>query len=100
MANHIYDLADWRPITPEHYLEELGACTLTIGEPNELKVVVETLDDERVRIVTHAEICTGRDDDGVPTGELGPYLMMLYSPEGGAVTKPKCFKRTTELALV
>jgi hypothetical protein len=88
----IYDVANWKPITPPTLAEEIGAATLTFDEPSELKLTVETLDDGRVRAVVWARVKTGVDAD-----EPAPYLMLLHDPETG---KTVSFKRTNvELAL-
>jgi hypothetical protein len=89
---HIYDLVNWRPVTPEKYLEELGMASMTLSEPSELKVEIEDMDGY-VRLVLWAEI---KIDEGA-NAEVAPYLMMLYSAEGGS--KPRCFLRQVHLAI-
>lgn len=88
----IYDIANWRPITPAKYTEELCAAALVAGEPETLPTQVESLSDGRIRLVTLCEVKVSTDQSADE-----PYLMMIHDPEGGSVV---CFRRwNRELAL-
>lgn len=89
----IYDIAQWKPIKADAYAEALGEATLTVGEPDALLTKAEGLPDGRIRIVTYAEVI--HIDDSSKVSEHEPYLMVIYSPEGGHTV---CFERSVELA--
>jgi hypothetical protein len=94
---HIYDLAQWKPVTPAVYLDLFGMVSMTTGEPTNIRTIVEDMEGY-VRLVTFAELTPihGQDE---PVSVVEPYLMMLYSAEGGPNMPPKCFVRQRELSL-
>jgi len=96
---NVYDVANWRPITPERFLEELCTAFMTADEPETITLTIDpTLPDGRSRIVVGAA-CDGRGTRPEDrTMEIHPYLMILHQPEGG---KTHAFVRTDlELDLV
>ena len=88
----VLDAANWRPVTPAEATETLGAMTMTADEPGALAARVETLADGRVRLIYQAYL-KPFNFEGQGDGP-GPYLMLIYPPEGGAGQKSVWLRRT------
>lgn len=94
MSNHDYDVAKWRPITPEAFMDLLGTSTL-LENKETIVNKLEFLEDGRMRIVFLAEV---KRPDMPERSFESPYLMQLYHPETG---KSVCFQRgDVELAQI
>jgi predicted Zn-dependent protease len=87
-----FDVANWRPITPQSYVEELAEASATLDEPEQLVTKCVQLPDTRMRLVTYAHVLLNVDPpDGEPQSDVMPYLMVMADLESG---KSHCFMTT------
>ena len=84
----IYDLARWKPLSADRFIEEMVVMTQDLQE--ELVVTTEYLADGRVRIAYHAEV-RERGINGKISDQ--PYMITISDPSDNR-SRPMAMVRT------
>lgn len=83
----VYDLARWKPITPEEYVREMSRIAADLND-GVFETETETLPDGRTRLSLNTDVVASVV--GAKSG-YSPYLTVLYDPE---TDKSTTFRRT------